>query len=443
MPGSNDVNNKYIRLLAYQSPCNTDSYYKKEHRKLINLLSRRYLFSPSAVKSLKKDLMLLEKAYQTAKKYDRIARMHAVPEINPFPRKPLKNQSSKKILKKIFLSAVFLMLCFLTVYAAMAVVDYWESNVIYSADENNFSDKREEKILLNDNSKKNSAAEPVKTEPAKDFPVKDEPAQKKVPVQKKQNKIPEKEPEKKDLRLAKTVFFGNYPHTSRKGVKPLEWIVLDKDRAGNALLVSRYAIDAVRFSVKKGKTSWADSHIREWLNTYFLNNAFTKSEQENIVLSDNDNNSPDVDFSCEEALYWKKTFNLDANFMKSCGKPGIGSRIPGYYAPYTHDKVFLLSRVEALKYLKKQQMGAKPTEYALLFGVKMIMPDCSSGKCVRDSLTGTTAWWLRTRGLYPDSAMFVHGNRIYVLGGDSNTGLAVRPAIRVKNFYGGKFVFAE
>ena len=53
---------------------------------------------------------------------------------------------------------------------------------------------------------------------------------------------------------------------------------------GKALLISLYALDAHRFD-ENAYRGWDKSEIREWLNSTFLNEAFTAQEQASIVTT--------------------------------------------------------------------------------------------------------------------------------------------------------------
>ncbi|MBR4313874.1 MAG: hypothetical protein IKP66_03085 [Lachnospiraceae bacterium] len=94
-----------------------------------------------------------------------------------------------------------------------------------------------------------------------------------------------------------TVTFGAYEQDSEleNGKEPIEWIVLDK-KGDEYLLLSKYVLDYHQFQNTKveGKSvSWNDSDIRRWANTEFLDNAFSESEQKNIMQSTIDNTNND------------------------------------------------------------------------------------------------------------------------------------------------------
>ena len=79
------------------------------------------------------------------------------------------------------------------------------------------------------------------------------------------------------------VTLGTYPQGANGEVEPIEWLVLDV-QDGRALLISRYGLDAHRVFADTYQ-GWDKCEIREWLNSTFLNTAFTDQEQESIVTT--------------------------------------------------------------------------------------------------------------------------------------------------------------
>lgn len=88
-------------------------------------------------------------------------------------------------------------------------------------------------------------------------------------------------------KVGSIVTYGQYEQDNNKsnGKEAIEWIVLKYDSAtGRSLLLSRYGLDAHRFDSKYYQ-GWDKSEIRSWLNSTFLNTAFTESEQKGIVTT--------------------------------------------------------------------------------------------------------------------------------------------------------------
>lgn len=93
-------------------------------------------------------------------------------------------------------------------------------------------------------------------------------------------------------------------------VQPLRWKVLSKEK-GKALLISKYLLD-YRIFGEPGTQGYAESSIRKFLNSTFLNAAFTKKEQSRIEKVPIVNGSDDAIFllSIEEA---SKYFKYDGD----------------------------------------------------------------------------------------------------------------------------------
>ena len=82
------------------------------------------------------------------------------------------------------------------------------------------------------------------------------------------------------------VLFGSYEQNNIRsdGAEPIEWIVLDV-KSDRILLLSRYALDSERYHYRKESVSWDTCSVRDWLNTTFYEEAFTRSEQRSILSS--------------------------------------------------------------------------------------------------------------------------------------------------------------
>lgn len=82
------------------------------------------------------------------------------------------------------------------------------------------------------------------------------------------------------------VLFGSYEQDNIRsdGAEPIEWIVLDV-RPDRILLLSQYALDGERYHYRKESVSWDTCSVRDWLNTTFYEEAFTRSEQRSILSS--------------------------------------------------------------------------------------------------------------------------------------------------------------
>ena len=202
------------------------------------------------------------------------------------------------------------------------------------------------------------------------------------------------------------VYFGSYPQTDPTGAKkePVLWWVLKND-GEKALLLSAYNLDAQQYSKKGEDVTWEKSDLRKWMNTTFLQKAFTTSEQNAIATTH---------------VVTPNSYN---------GRPG-GSD--------TDDKVFALSVQEAVsggffyeggRYFNNADVDLKScnTEYA-----------CAQSDGWLAYPPSADNWWLRTPG-------YMEKRRAYVLGWsrykdlyvdlDGTTGddrmVAARPALNL------------
>ena len=112
-----------------------------------------------------------------------------------------------------------------------------------------------------------------------------------------------------ELRIGQTIQFGHYEQDgdTENGEEAIEWQVLDI-RNGNALIISRNALESRKFSPKNKDDNnkniiWESSQIREWLNGEFIETVFTEDERNAIQNTLNDNYLNDDIFllSAEEA----------------------------------------------------------------------------------------------------------------------------------------------
>ncbi len=186
------------------------------------------------------------------------------------------------------------------------------------------------------------------------------------------------------------VFFGTYEqdNNTSNGKENIEWLVLDK-KDSKVLVISKYALDCRPYNTEDTAVTWETCSLRKWLNSTFLNAAF--SEAEKTVIS-------------------TVTVLADRN-------PKYGTN-PGYA---TQDKVFLLSITEANEYFSSDSARrCEATAYVEAQGAYF----ADNGNC---------RWWLRSPGCFQYRAAYVS-----IAGDDSKDGhfvdcsnCAVRPAIWV------------
>ena len=187
------------------------------------------------------------------------------------------------------------------------------------------------------------------------------------------------------------IFFGTWEQDNNtdNGAEAIEWIVLDV-HDGKALLISRYGLDARAFEPNGTQyPTWEKSNIRSWLNSDFLNTAFTEEEQaaiETVTIS-----------------------------TPPCDDISGGAD--------TRDKIWLLSYEEAKQYFAdKLARRTAPTKYAVAQGAYQSKSDMKDG-------AGCCYWWLRSPGFSDDCASVVATDGLIVrLFTMDDTEVTVRPA---------------
>ena len=182
----------------------------------------------------------------------------------------------------------------------------------------------------------------------------------------------------KEKGIGETIVFGNY------GGVPIRWTVLDIID-GKKLLISEEALDCRRYNDTFTAVTWETCTLRKWLNSDFLNEAFSPRERERIA----------------------ETVIQNPDNPKYKTKGGND----------TKDKVFLLSIREARKYFEDDNDRV-----------------CrASGRAKKDGACtdshGSCWWWLRSPGDIQGSAAHVDNyGYVYSDGGVYGGYNAVRPA---------------
>ena len=174
---------------------------------------------------------------------------------------------------------------------------------------------------------------------------------------------------------------GRAEQKTLSNTEPIEWIPLAiKDN--KALLISRYALTNMTYG--DSSSTWEDSSMRHWLNSTFLEFAFTAEERSLIVET--------VNVTAEITSYLDDEIETSEN------------------AQETRDKVFLLSAPEVVSYF-----GSDPERYTEATKVAKEHGAYEAGN-------GNTWWAVRSQSRYP---MFVGAES----GFGEATSSAVRPAM--------------
>ncbi len=165
------------------------------------------------------------------------------------------------------------------------------------------------------------------------------------------------------------VLFGAYEQDNdiSNGKEDIEWLVLDKQN-DKILAISKYGLDCQRYHEKSEDVTWETCTLRKWLNSDFINAAFSPDEMTMI---------PTVCIAAERDI----TTHTD---------PGNA----------TQDKVFLLSAIQAKEYFSSNsERQCKPTDFAVAKGANR-----------SNSAAGSGTWWLRSPGFLQSFASTVIGD---------------------------------
>lgn len=201
----------------------------------------------------------------------------------------------------------------------------------------------------------------------------------------------------------KYITFGHYPQTSEgKDKTPIEWLILERDGL-NALVVSKYGLDAQPYNISYTDVTWEKCSLRTWLNDTFYNKAFNADAQA-AILTTNVDNSKNQGNS-------KYSTNGGNNTM---------------------DKVFLLSYAEADRHFDIESWNdaalIEPTAYAIAQGAEIYDDDDDDDD---DDDVNRVDWWLRSPGYSQNEATIVDCGGASFVDDVFDTQTSVRPAMWV------------
>ncbi|MDD2647633.1 MAG: DUF6273 domain-containing protein [Eubacteriales bacterium] len=202
-----------------------------------------------------------------------------------------------------------------------------------------------------------------------------------------------------DVKVGTYVKFGSYEqdNDTLNGAEAIEWKVLEVE-GGEALLISRYALENKPFNDTSSKQTWSNSSLRSWLNHTFLKAAFTADEQESIASS-----------------------SIDESYAQA--HPDFP---PKRLGENTTDKVFLLSYAEMIEYMPDDyDRLCAPTKKAVSDGGNV------SSERFLDDLEKTSWYWLRSPA-FNNNIVCVNWDGALATCYMSHPYGVVRPCIRVK-----------
>ena len=182
-----------------------------------------------------------------------------------------------------------------------------------------------------------------------------------------------REEELSHYQVGDIINFGLYKKDNGMLAQPIEWIVTDKIE-NRVLLLSYNAIDRIQFGTEDAH--WNKCYLRSWLNSDFINKAFTEDERKKI-----------------------QTVSVSTPYISD-----------------TSDKIFLLSSGEVSRYSNQIAAKCQPTSFAKDNGAVVSNDHCY--------------WWLRNISSSKVATIDPSGNIGYYNFADS--GVCVRPAMWIK-----------
>ena len=215
--------------------------------------------------------------------------------------------------------------------------------------------------------------------------------------------------------IGEIITFGHYEqdNDTTNGKEPIEWRILDKNDAGQYLVLSEKVLDVKPYPYNTSTSiTWEKSTVRSWLNGY--------PASYNAVGNDYSSNS-----------------FIDMAFTATEKAKIVAFPVPAHFNPYTNtlpgnattDKIFLLSIVEANNYFaSNEERQADATNYAIMNGV-YVSGSTSNGMCT--DVHCYARWCLRSPGSGIDGTAHVYYDGNVDANFDFNSTGGVRPAMWV------------
>ena len=199
--------------------------------------------------------------------------------------------------------------------------------------------------------------------------------------------------------MESNIYFGNYwqsvksEEAADSNKEPVKWRVLSND--GSLFVVSDQNLDCMEYNTSAETVTWENCTLRKWLNSKFLDKAFTTQEQDAVL----------------ESL----VVNQDGAKGSEAGND-------------TYDKVYLLSIYEVID----PNLGF-PTDWKAKGGTRVALnTEYTRSKRALTSSDMSGAWWLRTPGDAKNAANVFNAGNVFVRGGNVNNFIfAVRPAMNI------------
>ena len=199
--------------------------------------------------------------------------------------------------------------------------------------------------------------------------------------------------------MESNIYFGNYWQSVKSedatdsNKEPVKWRVLANN--DNLFVVSDKNLDCVEYNTSAETVTWENCSLRKWLNSKFIDKAFTAQEQGAVL----------------ESL----VVNEDGAKGSEAGAD-------------TYDKVYLLSIYEVID----PELGF-PTDWKAKGGTRVALnTEYTKSKRALTNPDMSGAWWLRTPGDAKNAANVFNAGNVFVRGGNVNNFIfAVRPAMNI------------
>ena len=199
--------------------------------------------------------------------------------------------------------------------------------------------------------------------------------------------------------MESNIYFGNYWQSVKSedaadsNKEPVKWRVLAN--GGSLFVVSDKNLDCIEYNSSAETVTWENCTLRKWLNSKFLDKAFTAQEQGAV---------------------------LESLVVNEDGAKGSEA------GPDTYDKVYLLSIYEVID----PELGF-PTDWKDKGGTRVALnTEYTKSKRAMTGPDMSGAWWLRTPGDAKNAANVFNADNVFVRGGNVNNFIfAVRPAMNI------------
>lgn len=199
--------------------------------------------------------------------------------------------------------------------------------------------------------------------------------------------------------MESNIYFGNYWQSVKSedatdsNKEPVKWRVLAN--GDDLFVVSDKNLDCVEYNSSAETVTWEECTLRKWLNSKFIDKAFTAQEQGAVL----------------ESL----VVNEDGAKGSEAGAD-------------TYDKVYLLSIYEVID----PELGF-PTDWKAKGGTRVALnTEYTKSKRALTNPDMAGAWWLRTPGDAKNAANVFNVGNVFVRGGNVNNFIfAVRPAMNI------------